>query len=94
MKRVNEESKDTFKKVSEKKGMIETERVIHSEDGSTKMEVVKEQFVPKENQLMQKILTQIIKKGLQVTKDVKLKKFRMFLNIFKCVLKVLAFEDA
>ena len=51
MKRVNEESKDTFKKVSE---------------------------LQKENQLMQKILTQIIKKGPQVTKDVKLKKLRMF----------------
>ena len=44
IKRVNEESKDTFKKVSEKKGIIETERVIYSEDGSTKMGVVKEQF--------------------------------------------------
>ena len=36
--------KDTLKKVSEKKGIIETERVIYSEDGSTKMGVVKEQF--------------------------------------------------
>ena len=38
MKRVNEESKDTFKKVSKKKGIIETERMIYSEDGATKME--------------------------------------------------------
>ena len=44
MKRVNEESKDTFKRVNEKKGIIETERVIYSEDGSTEMGVVKEQF--------------------------------------------------
>ena len=36
--------KDTLKKVSEKKGIIETERVTYSEDGSTKMGVVKEQF--------------------------------------------------
>ena len=36
--------KDTLKKASEKKGIIETERVIYSEDGSTKMGVVKEQF--------------------------------------------------
>ena len=36
--------KDTLKKVSEKKGIIETERVTYSEDGSTKMGVVKEQL--------------------------------------------------
>ena len=52
------------------------------EVGIPKMGVVKEQFekLPKGNQLIQKILTQINKKGLQVTKDVKLKKFRMFLH--------------
>ena len=30
--------------MNEKKGIIETERVIYSEDGSTKMGVVKEQL--------------------------------------------------
>ena len=59
--------KDTLKKVSEKKGIIETERVTYSEDGSTKMGVVKEQLansqkLPKKNQFIQKISTQIIKK--------------------------------
>ena len=44
LKRVNEEFKDTYKKVSEKNGIIETERIIYSEDGTTKKGVVKEQF--------------------------------------------------
>ena len=44
LKRVNEENKHTCKKLSKNKGIIETERVIHSEDGRTKKGVVKEQF--------------------------------------------------
>ena len=44
LKRLNDGSKDTYRKVSEKEGIIETERVIYSEDGKTKKSVVKEQF--------------------------------------------------
>ena len=44
LKRVNEENKHTYKKLSENKGIIETERMIYSEDGKTKKGVVKEQF--------------------------------------------------
>ena len=44
LNRMNEKNKDTFKKVGEKKGIIETERVIYSEDGTTKKGVIKEQF--------------------------------------------------
>ena len=44
LNRMNEKNKDTFKKVGEKKGIIQTERVIYSEDGSTKKGVIKEQF--------------------------------------------------
>ena len=44
LKRVNEENKHTYKKLSENKGKIETERMIYSEDGKTKKGVVKEQF--------------------------------------------------
>ena len=44
LKRENEENKYSYKKLSENKGIVETERVIYSEDGRTKKGVVKEQF--------------------------------------------------
>ena len=37
-------TKILLKKVGEKKGIIQTERVIYSEDGSTKKGVIEEQF--------------------------------------------------
>ena len=70
--------------MSEKKGIIDTERVIYSEDGSTKMGVVKEQFarVTKRKSTDAENIDPHNKKD-QVTKDIKLKKFRMFLNILQ-----------
>ena len=41
---MNEKNKDTLKKVGEKKNIFETERVIYSEDSTTKKGVIKEQF--------------------------------------------------
>ena len=41
LKRVNEENKHTYKKLNENKGIIETEKVIYSEDGRTKKGFVK-----------------------------------------------------
>ena len=43
-RRLNEERRDTYKKVGERDGIIETEKVIYSEDGKTKIGVVKEHF--------------------------------------------------
>ena len=43
-RRLNEERRDTYKKVGERDGIIETEKVIYSEDGKTKKGVVKEHF--------------------------------------------------
>ena len=43
-RRLNEERRDTYKKVGERDGIIECEKVIYSEDGKTKKGVVKEHF--------------------------------------------------
>ena len=43
-RRLNEERRDTYKKVGERDGIIETEKVIFSEDGKIKIGVVKEHF--------------------------------------------------
>ena len=43
-RRLIEERRDTYKKVGERDGIIETEKVIYSEDGKTKIGVVKEHF--------------------------------------------------
>ena len=43
-RRLNDERRDTYKKVGERDGIIETEKVIFSEDGKTKIGVVKEHF--------------------------------------------------
>ena len=43
-RRLNEERRDTYKKVGERDGIIECEKVIYSGDGKTKKGVVKEHF--------------------------------------------------
>ena len=43
-RRLNEERRDTYKKVGERDGIIECEKEIYSEDGKTKKGVVKEHF--------------------------------------------------
>ena len=66
-----------------KKGIIETERVIYSEDGTSKKGVIKEQYakVTKRKSMDAENIDPDNRKRKQIILGINLKKFRMFLNI-------------
>ena len=88
LKRLNDGSKDTYRKVSEKEGIIETERVIYSEDGKTKKSVVKEQFakVTKRTSTEAENIDPDNQKRKEKIKGINLKKFRMFFSILQVMI--------